>query len=280
MLSSHNIYKQSEMVEDKRVKKIQTDYVIKKKEPVYFDSEGNIALKDHDEEKIIITEHQKLKMREFNKEIEIAKSHLKKVFKRERDKFFSELSLIKEQVIEQAKLEGEELKKEAYQEGLKEGQIDGYESGLENGYQAGEEKANHLKENSLKVIKQAEEQMTRYKKENQHEFIELAAEMAEMILGKELSQSEMELQILLEPVLNRLDKNDNFITIFVRKENQEQTSNYMNELKECYPEMKFAVIVDDALEKNGCVIETNYELIDLQLKKQLDLMVKELTKGE
>jgi len=280
MLSSHNIYKQSEMVEDKRVKKIQTDYVIKKKEPVYFDSEGNIALKDHDEENIIITEHQKLKMREFNKEIEIAKSHLKKVFKRERDKFFSELRLIKEQVIEQAKLEGEELKKEAYQEGLKEGQIDGYESGLENGYQAGEEKANHLKENSLKVIKQAEEQMTRYKKENQHEFIELAAEMAEMILGKELSQSEMELQILLEPVLNRLDKNDNFITIFVRKENQEQTSNYMNELKECYPEMKFAVIVDDALEKNGCVIETNYELIDLQLKKQLDLMVKELTKGE
>lgn len=280
MLSSHNIYKQSEMVEDKRVKKIQTDYVIKKKEPVYFDSEGNIAIKDHDEENIIITEHQKLKMREFNKEIEIAKSHLKKVFKRERDKFFSELRLIKEQVIEQAKLEGEELKKEAYQEGLKEGQIDGYESGLENGYQAGEEKANHLKENSLKVIKQAEEQMTRYKKENQHEFIELAAKMAEMILGKELNQSEMEFQILLEPVLNRLDKNDNFITIFVRKENQEQTSNYMNELKECYPEMKFAVIVDDALEKNGCVIETNYELIDLQLKKQLDLMVKELTKGE
>lgn len=280
MLSSHNIYKQSEMIEDKRVKKIQTDYVIKKKKPVYFDSEGNIALKNHEEENIIITEHQKLKMREFNKEIEIAKSHLKKVFKRERDKFFSELRLIKEQVIEQAKLEGEELKKEAYQEGLKEGQIDGYESGLENGYQAGEEKSNHLKENSFKVIKQAEEQMTRYKKENQHEFIELAAEMAEMILGKELSQSEMELQTLLEPVLNRLDKNDNFITIFVRKENQEQTSNYMNELKECYPEMKFAVIVDNALEKNGCVIETNYELIDLQLKKQLDLMVKELTKGE
>ena len=280
MLSSHNVYKQSEMVEDKRVKKIKTDYVVKKKEPVYFDIDGNITSNDQDEEQIIITEHQKIKMRQFNKEVEKSKKHLDKVFKKERDKFFAELRRIKEQVIEQAKLEGEALKKEAYEEGLKEGQLDGYESGLENGYQAGEEKANHLKENALKVIENAENEMKKYQREKQHEFIDLASIMAETILGKELKQTKSELQTLLEPVLNKLDKNDNFITIFVRKENQEHTNKYMNELKECYPEMKFAVIVDDSLEKNGCIVETNYELIDLQLRKQLDLMVNDLTKGE
>ena len=54
----------------------------------------------------------------------------------------------------------------------------------------------------------------------------------------------------------------------------------MESLKETYTDMKYVVLVDNSLEKNGCVIETNYELIDLQLKKQLDGMVKDLLNGE
>ena len=272
MLSSHNFFKHSEMVEEKEIRKIETNYVIKKKEPIVTDEEG--------EEDIILTEFQKEKMAEFMSEVNQAKMHLNRVLKKERDKFFSELRKLKAEVLENARVEGEEIKKEGYQAGLTEGQLDGYESGLENGYQAGLEDANVLKKNALKVIDQATAEMVVYQKEKQHEFIELSSIMAEKILHKELSLSEPELKVLLEPVLNKLEKGDNFITIFVTKSNQESTKVFMESLKETYTDMKYVVLVDNSLEKNGCVIETNYELIDLQLKKQLDGMVKDLLNGE
>ena len=272
MLSSHNFFKHSEMVEEKEIRKIETNYVIKKKEPIVTDEEG--------EEDIILTEFQKEKMAEFMSEVNQAKMHLNRVLKKERDKFFSELRKLKAEVLENARVEGEKIKKEGYQAGLTEGQLDGYESGLENGYQAGLEDANVLKKNALKVIDQATAEMVVYQKEKQHEFIELSSIMAEKILHKELSLSEPELKVLLEPVLNKLEKGDNFITIFVTKSNQESTKVFMESLKETYTDMKYVVLVDNSLEKNGCVIETNYELIDLQLKKQLDGMVKDLLNGE
>ena len=272
MLSSHNFFKHSEMVEEKEIRKIETNYVIKKKEPIVTDEEG--------EEDIILTEFQKEKMAEFMSEVNQAKMHLNRVLKKERDKFFSELRKLKAEVLENARVEGEKIKKEGYQAGLTEGQLDGYESGLENGYQAGLEDANVLKKNALKVIDQATAEMAVYQKEKQHEFIELSSIMAEKILHKELSLSEPELKVLLEPVLNKLEKGDNFITIFVTKSNQESTKIFMESLKETYTDMKYVVLVDNSLEKNGCVIETNYELIDLQLKKQLDSMVKDLLNGE
>ena len=124
MLSSHNFFKHSEMVEEKEIRKIETNYVIKKKEPIVTDEEG--------EEDIILTEFQKEKMAEFMSEVNQAKMHLNRVLKKERDKFFSELRTLKAEVLENARVEGEEIKKQGYQAGLTEGQLDGYESGLEN----------------------------------------------------------------------------------------------------------------------------------------------------
>ena len=274
MLSSHNFYKSSEMVEEKKVRKIETSYTIKKKEPAPLSEEENKILKEN----YALNHHQQHQFKLFMMDLENNKKHLKTVFKKERDKFFTELREMKQHVLEQAKLEGEALKEEAYQEGLKEGQKDGYESGLENGYEAGKKEANHLKENANQVIEQAREEMRLYQKNNQHEFIELATIMAETIINRELSLSETDLKFLLDPIINKLEKADNFITVYVPKANLENTKNYMNDLKDTFSDMKFAVLVDESLEKNGCVIETNYEVIDLRLRKQLDQMLVELTK--
>lgn len=276
MLSSHSFYKQSEMIEEELVKKIETNYTIKKK-PIINEEKKHVLEKP--ELDIVISKHQEKEIASFNQDVDRMKKKLKKIFKNERDKFFSELRELKTVVIDQAKLEGETLKEEAYQEGLKEGQLDGYNSGLENGYQAGLKEAEELKKNSLLVIEQAKTEIENYQKEKQHEFLELASIMAETIINRELTLSKTELQYLLDPIMNKLDKTDNFITVFVTKVNQDSTNEYMKNLKETFSDLKYAVLIDESLERNGCVIETSYEVIDLQLRKQLDLMIEELSKG-
>ena len=279
MLSSHNFYKQSETIEEETVKKIETAYTIKKRKRVSQNVEMKHKTADNKVD-TFLSKGQKEKMIDFEHELDKKKIQLKKVFKNERDKFFAELRHLREVILKKAREEAEEVKNEAYQAGLKEGQLDGYQTGLENGYQEGIEKAEHLKKNSLKVIEQAKTEMERYQKEKQHEFIELASIMAETIINRELTLSDTELEFLLDPILNKLEKIDNFISVFVTKENQVSTNQYMKNLKETYSDLKYAVLVDESLEKNGCVIETSYEVIDLQLRKQLDVMVKDLSKED
>lgn len=280
MLSSHNFIKQSDMIEEQESRKIETNYTVKKKPSVFLDEEGQPLTDEEIKEDLVLSAYQKEKMSQFNQDVLEARHHLKKVFKKERDKFFHELLEIKELVTQQAHLEGEEIKKEAYQAGLKEGQKDGYESGLETGYEAGVKQANTLKENALFVVEKANLEMATYQKEKQQDFVDLAVEMAEIILNQELTLSEEALKVLLEPVLNRIEKTDNFITVFVSKMNMESTQCYMRKLKEENPEMKYTVISDESLNQNDCIVETNYELLDLTLRKQLEKMVEKLKLGD
>lgn len=216
----------------------------------------------------------------LEKELEALKKKYQIVIKKERDKFFHELRTIRATVEEATELEAERIKEEAYDSGLKEGRLDGFEVGKKEGFQVGVEEAGYLKDNALEIIKNTKEQVEQYKKEKQNEFIELASIMAEKVVNEELSTDEVSLRKIIAPVLNRLDKEDNFITVFVTKDNYESTIKYMEKLKQTSEQMKYTVLVDESLKLNGCVIETDYEVIDLDIKKQLELMVKDLSEGE
>lgn len=280
MQSSHNLFKYKNVVERQDVKKIETTYIPKKKEINFLNSDENINFFDANTQTDESRDYQSVRITQFNLELEKMKKKYHQVIKKERDKFFKELRLIKENVIESSYQEGELLKKEAYQSGLKEGRLDGYEVGKVEGYQAGIEESEYLKKNALKIIEEAKKEVVTYQKEKQSDFVNLASIMAEKIINKELSLNEIELSDILQPVLNKLDKDNNFITIFVTKSNFESTKTYMQKVKNEFPSIKFAVFVDDSLELNGCVIDTNFEVIDLQIRKQLDLMVLDITKGE
>lgn len=221
---------------------------------------------------------QKRKQEIFDQSLQKTRDDYLLMIKKEKQKFFHELLRLKEEVLQKSLEEGEQIKQEAYLAGVKEGQLDGFESGKESGFDAGLKEAESLKQNALSIIEQTNEAMNAYQKEKQEDFIKASALMAENIINQELSLSEDKLKLLLQPVLNKVEKADNFITIFVTKDNLENTNLYMEKMKEQFAGLKFAVLVDEALETNGCVIETNYEVIDLQIKKQLDAMVKDLMK--
>lgn len=278
MLSSRKFFKNAEVVEETNIKKIETTHIPKKKKQEIHYENKDLSVSDLKQIERDFYQSQKRKQEIFDQSLQKTRDDYLVMIKKEKQKFFHELLRLKEEVLQKSLEEGEQLKQEAYLTGLKEGQLDGFESGKETGFKAGQKEAESLKQNALSIIKQVNEEMNAYQKEKQEDFIKASALMAENIINQELSLSEDKLKLLLQPVLNKVEKADNFITIFVTKDNLENTNLYMEKMKEQFAGLKFAVLVDEALERNGCVIETNYEVIDLQIKKQLNAMVKDLMK--
>ncbi|MDT2829613.1 FliH/SctL family protein [Vagococcus carniphilus] len=278
MLSSRKFFKNAEVVEEKNIKKIETTHIPKKKKQEISHENQDLSVSDLKQIEHDFYQSQKRKQEMFDQSLQKTRDDYLLMIKKEKQKFFHELLRLKEEVLQKSLEEGEQIKQEAYLAGVKEGQLDGFESGKESGFDAGLKEAESLKQNALSIIEQTNEAMNAYQKEKQEDFIKASALMAENIINQELSLSEDKLKLLLQPVLNKVEKADNFITIFVTKDNLENTNLYMEKMKEQFAGLKFAVLVDEALETNGCVIETNYEVIDLQIKKQLDAMVKDLMK--
>ncbi|MDT2815876.1 FliH/SctL family protein [Vagococcus carniphilus] len=278
MLSSRKFFKNAEVVEEKNIKKIETTHIPKKKKQEIPHENQDLSVSDLKQIEHDFYQSQKRKQEMFDQSLQKTRDDYLLMIKKEKQKFFHELLRLKEEVLQKSLEEGEQIKQEAYLAGVKEGQLDGFESGKESGFDAGLKEAESLKQNALSIIDQTNEAMNAYQKEKQEDFIKASALMAENIINQELSLSEDKLKLLLQPVLNKVEKADNFITIFVTKDNLENTNLYMEKMKEQFAGLKFAVLVDEALETNGCVIETNYEVIDLQIKKQLDAMVKDLMK--
>ncbi|RSU15331.1 hypothetical protein CBF28_06285 [Vagococcus carniphilus] len=278
MLSSRKFFKNAEVVEEKNIKKIETTHIPKKKKQEIPHENQDLSVSDLKQIEHDFYQSQKRKQEMFDQSLQKTRDDYLLMIKKEKQKFFHELLRLKEEVLQKSLEEGEQIKQEAYLAGVKEGQLDGFESGKESGFDAGLKEAESLKQNALSIIEQTNEAMNAYQKEKQEDFIKASALMAENIINQELSLSEDKLKLLLQPVLNKVEKADNFITIFVTKDNLENTNLYMEKMKEQFAGLKFAVLVDEALETNGCVIETNYEVIDLQIKKQLDAMVKDLMK--
>lgn len=278
MLSSRKFFKNAEVVEEKNIKKIETTHIPKKKKQEIPHENQDLSVSDLKQIEYDFYQSQKRKQEMFDQSLQKTRDDYLLMIKKEKQKFFHELLRLKEEVLQKSFEEGEQIIQEAYLAGVKEGQLDGFESGKESGFDAGLKEAESLKQNALSIIEQTNEAMNVYQKEKQEDFIKASALMAENIINQELSLSEDKLKLLLQPVLNKVEKADNFITIFVTKDNLENTNLYMEKMKEQFAGLKFAVLVDEALETNGCVIETNYEVIDLQIKKQLDAMVKDLMK--
>lgn len=280
MQSSRKFFKNTEIIEENRIKKIETTHVPKKRSINSVSNNQELSVSEKKQIEHDFYEFQQNKKAKFFLELSQAKENFLNVIKKEKKKFFQELLHLRELVLKEATDEGEIIKKKAFEIGLKEGQLDGYETGKVDGYQAGLLEAESLKNNAKNLITQTQVAMNSYQKEKQDDFIKLAILMAENIINQEISMSEDKLKMLLQPILNKIEKSDNFITIFVTKEHLEHTNNYMEEMKRQFADLKFAVLLDESLEKNGCIIETNYEVIDLQVKKQLDAMLSDLLKEE
>lgn len=187
-------------------------------------------------------------------------------------------------ILSEAQNEANQMREIAEKQGFEEGQRNGYETGYIAGYAAGikqaEEESQRLRETIHNMLIEAQEVVESYYQAKRTEFIELAGHMAETIVHKTIDVSSNQVMDLIKPVLHRLKREDQFITLMVRPEQKELVKEKVKEFEKENQDIRFAVLSDNTLDKNGCVVENTHAIVDLQVRKQLDAMIDEMKNVE
>lgn len=201
----------------------------------------------------------------------------------------------KELIIKKAMKETEEIRQkareEAYNEGfnkgledgLKKGFEEGKAKGFESGYKAGMEEAQkeaqEIRRKAIELFDRAEKEVDKYIKENEDRIVRLAAQMAESIVHQTIDTSSDNILQLIKPILLKFKRAETII-ISCHPENYDFLKKSIYELEQKYEDTRFIILEDESLEKNGCVIENEHQIIDLQIRKQLDNILQKLTSLE
>jgi len=187
----------------------------------------------------------------------------------------------KEQVIlSEAQQEASQLKEAAEKKGFEEGMTQGYKTGYEAGMKQAEGESQRLRETIHNMLDEAQEVVENYYQSKRTEFLELAGHMAETIVHKSIDVSSEQVMDLIKPVLHRLKREDQFITLMVRPEQKELVKEKVKEFEKENQDIRFAVLSDNTLDKNGCIVENAHAIVDLQVRKQLDAMITEMKNVE
>ena len=196
----------------------------------------------------------------------------------------SEAEREKQQLIEQAQVEMAELKQNTYEEAFQSGSETGYQEGFQQGYADAKQQAelenNQEKEKIQLMLEEALAEIDNYKFEKKSELIELASHMAEKIVHKELDASERGILDLAEPYFYQLDKHEELVSITVHSSQRERAEKQLPEIARISPNTRFVIYGDPKLEEKGIIIESSKVTIDLQIKKQIEAMLKEFDEME
>lgn len=181
-----------------------------------------------------------------------------------------ELEVERERLIADAKKEIEELKKETQQVGFEEGQVQGYQSGRQEGYDSiigqAQEEAEMIKN---RMQKEAQDYVDGYLKKNRENIINLALSMAESIVRYEIDQSDTGLIDLLDKQVDGYLEVESII-IRCHPKAKEQIVKHLDRLEEKSPATKFFVLSDSKLAEHDLILESDDQVIDLDIEKQIE----------
>lgn len=185
----------------------------------------------------------------------------------------------KQFILQNAYEEAEKIKGEASQRGFDEG----YQAGFSRGYEDGMEKAHSegqaIRNSAINLLKQAEEEVKKYGHDNKNAIIGLAADMAEAIVHTTIDASSQNILLLIKPILEQYGKKESII-IRCHPHNIDHLRMNLYQLENMCPNGRFIILEDSNLEENGVVIEDEGQIVDLQIKKQIQSMIHDITNME
>lgn len=181
--------------------------------------------------------------------------------------------------LNEAKVEIEELKKDAVNKGYEEGYKKGRDEGIQQALKDCEESCNEIKQDALKLIKQSEVEVDNYFNESKESIIDLAGVMAESIVHKTIDTSDEKIISLIKPILEQYEGKENII-LTCNPDSVEFLKDNIKKLQEINPESRFIILEDNNLEKNGCTIENESQITDLQIGNQINSIIQDLKNME
>lgn len=226
----------------------------------------------------------KIKQPEINNNKEKASSEispqklfeLKKSIKQE---LMEEIEEERAQMIMTVEKQCDDLKSSAMEQGYQEGFALGMEKGHKEGIDKGKDEAAVIKNNAVNMVEQAQREVSQYFVENRKNIIELAVNMAESIIHATIDTSSENIMLLIKPILQQYGKKETII-ISTHPDNMEFIRGNLNEMEKIAPGSKIFILENKNLDKNGCIIENEHQIIDLQIKDQLHNLQNSLSQWE
>lgn len=185
------------------------------------------------------------------------------------DKMRKEAEKQAKSIIEQANKQAQIIKSQVQERGYQEGFQKGQEKGYQEGYEKALQDAKSIKEEARQLLMNAHKESRQYIENTQEEIIELAVTMAKRILYRQIDTKE---ESIIEMVKNALHEAEERKQIVIRccSSSISVLQNHLDEFKKICPNAHFTFLEDNALEKYGCVIETEEQVMNLEIDQQLE----------
>lgn len=216
---------------------------------------------------------------EFEEEEEAQDIDIDRLKEKIRNQLYLEIENERKSIISKAKEQGDTIKKKSEQDGYKEGIKKGFLEGYNKGKEEAQEDCQGIKENAINILKQAEDHVSEYLEENRNRIINLAGDMAESIVNKTIDKSSDNILMLIKPIIQQYRRKDQIIITSHPNKVQFLKAN-LNRLKETNEDTKFVILEDSSHEENDCTIENENQIIDLDIRKQIDNIIEEINSLE
>lgn len=168
-------------------------------------------------------------------------------------------------ILSQAAVEKEQVKNEAYAQGMQEGYQDGYRQGLQAG-QAVIDKINAQKQSELARL---QETYARLFAESEQAMVTLSLEMARKIIGKQVELDPTVIVQVAKTVLREAHAGESYI-VFVNPSDLQTAKDFSDELGMHIPAGATLQILPDAdITQGGCRVETEVGSTDGTIEGQL-----------
>ena len=167
----------------------------------------------------------------------------------------------------------ESVKKAAYEEGLKQGFAQGHQEGLEAGKQEGHQKYLIDMRGNINKIQELTTAYEAAKSEiysaNERVLVQIAFQVAKKVILKELSTDEQHIQRTVKDIVDRLGVKES-IRIKVSPKDLYRLEIIKKELTDHFVTLKNITVEASDRVQSGCVVETEFNVIDAQIESQLN----------
>ncbi len=205
-----------------------------------------------------------------------AVEHAEDVHTYEMSDVHEDLEVLKEKIID-----------EAYDKGLELGQEKGYEDGYQKGYEEGkaisQDEGQRLLEKERDTLYQEVEhlraeitkQFEAQKKELEPKMLFIIEALVTKLIGVQ-SVSQETIMFLIKSGMNELDLHGDLVIKVSSFDVDEVLENKQRIVEGLSEKIDVEILVDQQLEKNECIIETNMGSIDCSLGTQMESLLQEL----
>ncbi|KAF1302009.1 hypothetical protein IV487_10460 [Enterococcus saccharolyticus] len=178
----------------------------------------------------------------------------------------------------QAQEEAQTVKTIAQQQGLEEGQQSGYQVGYQEGITQAKVESEELLKQATASLQEAMASAETYVKEKQQELIQFSIEMAEALIQAQFDFDEKTILAIVNPILLKLEKADQLITVRANGRYHELLQRRMEQLKQEIPSLRYVVLNDASMGAYELSVESDETLAIFHLEDELRKFLQQISK--